>query len=59
MKQLTIFVDMDGTIERLLDIWLNRLNIKYGQQVTPDMVTYWDISKAYNNISSVQVLELL
>ena len=59
MKNLTIFVDMDGTIERLLDVWLTRLNAIYSQNVTPDMITSWDISKAYKNISSAQVLAVL
>ena len=33
MKSLTIFVDMDETIELLLDVWLTRLNAIYNLEL--------------------------
>ena len=42
MKKLTIFVDMDDTIENLGDAWRSWLNDKYGLNVRADEITYWE-----------------
>lgn len=59
MKSLTIFVDMDGTIEKLMDVWVKRLNERYNQSVTVDEITEWDVSKAYKNLTLDQVLSVI
>lgn len=59
MKKLTILVDMDDTIENLLDAWLNALNEKHGTRVTPDDVHSWDLHEAFPGLSAEQVYEPL
>lgn len=59
MKQLTILVDMDDTIEDLLGAWLSFLNNKYGTNVKRDDVREWDISKAFPTLERKQVYEPL
>ena len=59
MKQLTILVDMDDTIEDLLGAWLTYLNEKYGLNVQKDDITQWDISKAFPMLDKNQVYEPL
>ncbi|MBO4839398.1 MAG: hypothetical protein J5493_08540 [Lachnospiraceae bacterium] len=56
MRKLTILVDMDGTIESLLDVWLNRLNKKYNRNVKFEDITSWDISKLYDGLSQTDVM---
>ena len=55
MKNLTILVDMDDTIENLLDSWLHFLNVEYGYHVTPDDITSWYIDEAYPELTQWQV----
>ena len=55
MKSLTILVDMDDTIENLLDSWLHMLNVEYGCHVTPDAVTEWNIWESYPELTQYQV----
>ena len=55
MRSLTILVDMDDTIENLLDSWLHFLNVEYGCYVTPDDITSWDIDDAYPELTPWQV----
>lgn len=57
MKKLTILVDMDGTIERLLDAWLVRLNKRYNRSVTVDDIAVWDIGEAYPGLTPEQIME--
>lgn len=59
MKTLTILVDMDGTIEKLLDVWLYRLNTKFGTNVTCEDVTDWDVSKAFPTLNRKDVFDVL
>lgn len=55
MKCLTILVDMDDTIERLLDAWVSHLNRIYGTHVAVDDVRQWDISLSFPTLTKEQV----
>lgn len=59
MRKLTILVDMDDTIEGLLDAWLAHLNEKYGLSVVKDSITEWDMQKAYPTLTAEQIYEPL
>ncbi len=59
MKKLTILVDMDDTIEHLLDAWVGWVNKKYGRNVKSEDVTTWDVSKAFEGLTKNQVYEVL
>lgn len=59
IKTLTILVDMDDTIEELLDPWLDYLNKKYSLHVTRDDVTSWDICQTFPMLTEEQVFEPL
>lgn len=54
-KSLTLLVDMDDTIENLLESWLHILNKNYGFFVTPDMVTSWNIPEFYPGLNEKAV----
>ena len=43
MKKLTILVDMDDTIEQLLNAWIAAVNSKFGTAVTYDDIKSWDV----------------
>lgn len=52
MKKLTVLIDMDDTIECLLDAWIDALNKKYGRNVDPQEVNDWDVLKFYPGLSN-------
>lgn len=47
MRKLTVLVDMDDTIENLLDAWVAYLNEHYGTSVRKEDITEWDMLKAF------------
>jgi len=51
MRKLTILVDMDGTIEDLLSVWVKRLNSQFGRNVKIEDITSWDMSLAYPGLT--------
>lgn len=55
-KPLTIFVDMDGTIELLLAAWLPRLNEKYHRNLTLDDIHDWNIGLAYEGLTEEEIM---
>lgn len=59
MKRLTVLVDMDDTIESLLDAWVKRLNQLFGTEVEPEEVAEWDISKSFPTLTKEQVFSPL
>lgn len=59
MKRLTVLVDMDDTIESLLDAWVKRLNQSFGTEVEPEEVAEWDISKSFPTLTKEQVFSPL
>lgn len=58
MKKLTIFVDMDDTIEQLLKAWVIEANQRYGYSVSCDEVTDWDVTLAFPGLTMEQVYEI-
>ena len=41
---MRILIDMDDTIELLLNAWLAKVNRIYGRHVSYEDVTNWDVS---------------
>ena len=52
---MRILVDMDDTIEQLLQAWLDGLNRQYGRNVAYDDIMDWDLTKAYPGLSFQEV----
>lgn len=52
---MIILVDMDDTIEQLLEAWLLRINEKYGRNVNYDDIDSWDMTKAFPGLSWEQI----
>ncbi len=55
---MVILVDMDDTIEYLLQAWVKGVNEKYGYAVTVEEITDWDVSAAFPGLSFEQVYEI-
>lgn len=55
MRQLRILVDMDDTIEHLLDAWIRCLNERHGTIVKYADITEWDICNAFPTLTKEQV----
>ena len=54
-KHTVVLVDMDDTIENLLEAWLDALNERFHRFVTPDDIHSWDMREAYPGLSAEQV----
>lgn len=52
---LTILVDMDDTMEGLLDSWTGFLAAKHGVSVNKEDIKEWDMQKAYPTLSKEQI----
>lgn len=52
---MIILVDMDDTIEQLLEAWLRAVNERYGRSVRYEDVHDWDIALAYPGLTWDQV----
>ncbi len=59
MKKLTILVDMDDTIEQLLQAWLLRLNARYHRNVCCEDILVWDVTQAYEGLTHDEVYNVL
>ena len=55
MRKLTILVDMDDTVEGLLDAWLDWMNAVHGRSVTRADITSWDMTKAYPGVPPKEI----
>ena len=55
MTKLTILVDMDDTIENLLDEWVHMLNEYHGCRVLTDDIHSWSLHDAFPTLSEEQV----
>ena len=54
---MTILIDMDDTIECLLEEWVAALNREHGTNVDPQSITDWDMHKAFPKLTKHQVYE--
>ena len=52
---LTVLVDMDDTIEELLQAWVQCLNERYELNVNPLDITDWDITLFFPSLSKEEV----
>ena len=52
---MIILVDMDDTIEHLLQAWVDGLNARYDRNVTIDVIRTWNVAAAYPGISRKDV----
>ena len=52
---MTILVDMDDTIEQLLQAWVRRANEKFGYRVSCDDIRDWNVEKAFPGLTREQV----
>lgn len=59
MKSLIVLVDMDDTIEGLLQAWVDYLNEHHSTTVKRDNVTEWDVSAFFPSVPKKQVYEPL
>ena len=59
MKKLTILVDMDDTIEQLLNAWIKAVNGKFGTNVAYDDIKSWDVSEAFPGLSHSDVYDVI
>lgn len=59
MRNFTILVDMDDTIENLTDAWVAYLNDRYGTSVKKEDITSWDLAEAFPTLEKSQVFGAL
>lgn len=52
---MTILIDMDDVIERLLVGWVEWVNRRYGTRAVPDDVKDWNVSLAFPTLTREQV----
>ena len=52
---MTILVDMDDTIEQLLQEWVRRANEKYDRNVTLDEITDWNVAAPYAGVTKKEI----
>ena len=52
---MTILVDMDDTIEQLLQAWVEGVNSAYGRSVAYEDIRSWDVSAAYPGLTWEEV----
>lgn len=57
MKQLTILIDMDDTIEGLLKGWVAWINNKYGTSVDWKSIRSWNVNPYFPNLTTEQLYE--
>ena len=52
---MTILVDIDGVLNKMLDEWVDRLNKKWGTSVKVDEIQTWDMSKTFPQLSNADL----
>lgn len=55
MRELTILVDADDTIEYLAEAWIGMLNERYGTNVCVEELTNWEVQKAFPELTKEEV----
>lgn len=58
-RKLTILVDVDDTIENLLDAWCEWLNREYNTSFMADKVTEWDLTQKFAPLTHEQIISPL
>ena len=48
---MRILVDMDDTIEQLLDAWVRRANEKFDRDISLDEITGWNVAAPYSGLT--------
>ena len=56
---MTVLVDMDDTMEQLLEALVSRANERFGRNASVEEVTDWSIVCAFPGIQKKQVLDLM
>lgn len=56
---MRILVDMDDTIELLLQAWIDAANARFGTSVSTEDVTDWDVTKAFPGLSHDDVYGII
>lgn len=59
MKQLTILVDFDQTLNNLNEAWVAYLNERHGTAVKTDDIKCWDITKAFPTLTPYEIFKPL
>lgn len=54
MRKLTVLVDLDDTLEHLLDAWVKWLNEKHGTNVSVADIREWNTSRAFPMLTENQ-----
>lgn len=54
-NSLTILIDMDDTIEMLVEAWVEAVNQRYGYSATREDVTAWDVTPTFPGLTREQV----
>ena len=55
----TILIDMDDTIENLLEAWIDCVNCRYNKDIKLSNILHWDISKDIFDISKDDIFSIL
>lgn len=58
-KSFTILIDMDDTIELLLEAWVDAVNEKYGYNSSCEDVICWDVTAAFPGLTREQVYSVI
>ena len=56
---MVIGIDFDGTINRMLETWLEWLNKKYNKHILFNDVKDWELAKYYPTLTKAELFEPL
>jgi 5'(3')-deoxyribonucleotidase len=56
---MIVYLDMDGTIVDLMTPWLSRYNYLYNDDLKPENITQWDITKFVKEGAEEEIIEML
>lgn len=59
MKQLTVLVDFDQTLNNLNEAWVAYLNERHGTTVKTDDIKCWDMTKAFPTLTPNEIFKPL
>lgn len=58
-KPIIICVDMDDTIENLVETWIQEINIKYNKNYSIDNIKEWDMLKNFPDLTEDEIFDVL